>query len=79
MKFPKYCKWCLICLIPVVIFGIPLFIRDGLSWTTFIAFGPLLLCPIIMGIVMGQMCEDKSCKKEEIKNCESKMTDAIEK
>lgn len=68
MKFPKYCKLCLICLIPVLVIGVPIFIRNGLSWTTFIAFSPLLLCPIIMGIVMGKMCEDKSCEKEETKN-----------
>jgi len=44
--------------------------REGFTWTTFIAFLPLLLCPLAMGMMMGQMCkEDKNCKKSDNKKC----------
>ncbi len=64
MKIPKFCKWCLICLVPVAIIGVPLLIKQGFNWITIVAFLPLLLCPIVMGIMMGKMCEkDEKCEK----------------
>ena len=64
MKFPRYCKWCLICLLPVLILGVPLFIKQGFSLITIMILLPALACPIVMGIIMGKMCEDQGVNQK---------------